>query len=196
MSTCGPASFRQVKSTVCRRLACQGRGTCTGGPTSFMASKETPELLFHLLVFRALLRNDYSMASDTCVQSLQKKYMAGLSKTIVNEKRESQLWRFSVKCKAVRVDEPWTWMYKDQNKNFLHSKCLLVVQLKWVHNTDFQSPQTPCHSESCPHVQTKTRLYRLKWFSLECCKTKTMQSNHSSQSQRTQTIQWSNQNSK
>ena len=62
-----------------------------------------------------------------CCQSFQK--MAREDKTIIIVTRESQLWRFSVKCKAVRVDEPWTWMYKDQNKNFLHSKCLFVVQL-------------------------------------------------------------------
>ena len=52
MSTCGPMSFRQVQSKVCQGLASQGRGTCTSGPISFMASKEEPQLLFHLPVIR------------------------------------------------------------------------------------------------------------------------------------------------
>ena len=65
MSTCGPGSFGQVQSRACRSLACQGWGTCTSGPTSYMASKEKPQLSFHLIVIRSVNRDSYPATSDT-----------------------------------------------------------------------------------------------------------------------------------
>ena len=73
MWTCGPTSFRQVQSRVCPSLACQGPwGMCTSGPTSFMASREKPQLSFHLLVILSVLGDDYSAAPDTLLSIFSK----------------------------------------------------------------------------------------------------------------------------
>ena len=89
MSTFGLTSFRQVQSRVCQSLACQGWATCIGGPTSFMASKEKPQLSFHLLVIRSV-RED---PQTNCVESFQK--MASSSRTVVID--PSPKWRPKLK---------------------------------------------------------------------------------------------------
>ena len=87
MSTCGLTSFRHMRSSFCPSLACQGRGTCTSGLTSSMASKETPNLSFLLLVFRPVLKDDYSAIPDTLCSNLSKKNMASLSETIIVKRK-------------------------------------------------------------------------------------------------------------
>ena len=115
MSTCGPTSFQQVQSKVCQSLAFKGRGTCTSGPTSFMASKEKPQLLFRPLVIRWVLGDDYSTALGTQFQKFQQfQKMAILSKTYSNCKANIATVKFNVKhkvretshehkCKRIRI---------------------------------------------------------------------------------------------
>ena len=86
----------------------------TGGPTSFMASKERLLFLFHLLVIRSVLGDDYSSAPDTLCSIFSTKIWP-VNRAIIIVKRESQLWRVNVKYKVI-ADEPWTQVYTEESE--------------------------------------------------------------------------------
>ena len=70
MLTCGPPSFREKQSRVCRRLAGQWQRMRPSGPTSFMVSKEKPHLSFLLENFSIMLLHVTGLHNNSIMPKL------------------------------------------------------------------------------------------------------------------------------